>query len=88
MIDYLAEVKALTIVLEVVDRENNARLDSLSKLATSDHYDLEGSVYIETLAEPSLKHGEIMEIDIEPSWMDPIITCLIEGKLPENQKEA
>ena len=41
------------------------------------------------LAEPYIKpQSEIMEMTWEPSWMDPIIAYLKNGKLPEEKTEA
>lgn len=75
-------------ILEQIDRENNSKVDSLSKLSTSEQSDVDGVVYVQILTKSSLNKSEVMEINFKPSWMDPIIAYLIERKLPENQKEA
>ena len=44
---------------------------------------------VEFLAEPSIKQlPEVMELEQEPSWMDPIISYLKNNELPENKTEA
>lgn len=55
MIAYITKAKAQAasfeeFILARKYRENNSKVNSLSKLATSEQSDLEGSVYVQTLA--------------------------------------
>lgn len=55
MTAYFTEVKARAasfeeFILAGINRENNSKAYSLSKLATSEQSDLEGFVYVQTLA--------------------------------------
>ena len=45
---------------------------------------------VEYLAEPSIDlYGEeVAPIESEPCWMDPILDYLIDGRLPDDPKEA
>lgn len=44
-------------------KAENTIADALSKLETTDHGALEGSVYLENLEEPSTMTQEVMDID-------------------------
>ena len=58
----------------------------MAKLALTRDSELLDIVSVEFLAEPSIKpKQEIMELMRETSWMDPIITYLKNGELPEEK---
>ncbi|XP_020592205.1 uncharacterized protein LOC110032761 [Phalaenopsis equestris] len=92
LVQYLSLVRTLlaqidTCQLVHILREHNTRVDALSKLATSTTGDLYKRRYIEEIHFPSI-HGpwEILTIDDprESSWMDPIISFLQDGTLPDD----
>ena len=61
----------------------------LAKLASTRDAELLDAVLVEFLAEPNIKQWpEVMELDHELSWMDPIVTYLKNGELLENKTEA
>ena len=66
------------------------RADALAKLATALQEDLSRSTPVEYLAEPSidLYDVEVSQVESEPSWMDPIWDYIIDGRLPDDPKEA
>ena len=95
MILYLKKVRDLLkrfVLVQVrhIPREENSRADTLAKLATASQEDLSRLTPIEYLAEPSIDlYGEeVAPIESEPSWMDPIWDYLIDGRLPDDLKEA
>ena len=71
-------------------RAENSRADALAKLATSSQEDLSNSTPVEYLAEPSidLYDVQVAQIRSEPSWMEPILDYIIDGRLLDDQKEA
>ena len=61
----------------------------VAKLASTRDSELLDAVFVESLPKPRIKPQlEIMELMREPSWMDPIITYLKNGELPEEKTEA
>ena len=95
MILYLKKVRDLlkTFVLVQVrhiPRAEYSRADALAKLAIASQEDLSRLTPVEYLAEPSIDlYGEeVAPIGSEPSWMDPIWDYLIDGRLPDDPKEA
>ena len=65
-----------------IPRKENARADTLSRLATSTEESL-GRTFIEYLEAPSIeKVEEIQQITDEPSWKDSFIRYLSDGILP------
>ena len=95
MILYLQKVRDLlkTFVLvqvKHVPRAENSRTDALAKLATALQEDLNRSTPVEYLAEPSIDlcDVEVAQVESEPSWMDPIWDYIIDGRLPDDPKEA
>ena len=71
-------------------RAENSRADALAKLATTSQEDLSSSTTVEYLAEPSidLYDVEVAQIGSESNWMDPIWDYIIDGRLPDDPKEA
>ena len=95
MILYLQKVRDLLkkfVLVQVrhVPRAENSRADALAKLATALQEDLGRSTLVEYLAEPSIDlcDVEVAHVGSEPSWMDPIWEYIIDGRLPDDQKEA
>ena len=73
-----------------IPREENSRANTLAKLATASQEDLSRSTPIEYLAESfiDLCDVEVSQVGSEPSWMDPIWDYIIDGRLPDDPKEA
>ena len=71
-------------------RVGNSRADALAKLATASHEDLSNSTPVEYLAEPfiDLCDVQVTQIRSEPSWIEPIWDYIIDGRLPDDPKEA
>jgi ribonuclease HI len=76
--------------VEQIGREHNSHADILAKLATALESDIQRTVCIETLEQPSFQNQEVSvcSINIRPSWMDPILSYLKDNKFPEDKKEA
>ena len=95
MILYLQKVRDLLkkfvqVQVRHVLRAENSRADALAKLATALQEDLSRSTPVEYLAEPSIDlcDVEVAQVESEPSWMDPIWDYIIDGRLPDDPKEA
>ena len=95
MILYLQKVRDLLkkfVLVQVrhVPRAENSRADALEKLATALQEDLSRSTPVEYLAEPSIDlcDVEVAQVGSEPSWMDLIWDYIIDGRLPDDSKEA
>ena len=95
MILYLKKVQDLLkkfVLVQVrhIPRAENSQVDALAKLATASQEDLSRSTPVEYLAEPSIDlcDMEVAQIGSEPSWMDPILDYIIDGRLPDDPKEA
>ncbi|XP_073101285.1 uncharacterized protein [Elaeis guineensis] len=93
MVKYLQKVRDLVAHLKYLEishisRSENARADALSRLATS-AYDTLGRTLVESLEQPSIDRAKkILQLTIEPSWMDPIVQYLTDGTSPEDPTEA
>uniref|UniRef100_A0A2N9INS9 Uncharacterized protein n=1 Tax=Fagus sylvatica TaxID=28930 RepID=A0A2N9INS9_FAGSY len=92
---YLATVRLLMVKFESVHvaqigREHNSHADILAKLATALESDVQQTVCIETLDRPSFQGQtlSVCSVSSQPSWMDPILSYLVDNKLPEDKKEA
>ena len=95
MILYLKKVRDLLkkfvlVLVKHIPRAKNSRADDLAKLATASQEDLSRSTPVKYLAEPSIDlcDVEVAQIGSEPSWMDPIWDYIIDGRLPDDPKEA
>jgi hypothetical protein len=73
-----------------IGREHNSHADILAKLATALESNIQRTVCIETLDQPSFQEEEVSvcSINNQPSWMDPILSYLKDNKLLEDRKEA
>ncbi|XP_077222206.1 uncharacterized protein LOC143856051 [Tasmannia lanceolata] len=92
MIKYLEAVREKLKQFQMVEvvripRTMNVRADTLSKMAASGITDV-GTVYTEVLKRSRIEHKEILEVNFEPGWMDPILKYLIDGIVLEDRKEA
>ena len=95
MILYLKKVrdilkKFVLVQVRHIPKAENSRADALAKLVTASQEDLSRLMLVEYLAEPStnLCGVEVAQIRSEPSWMDPIWDYIIDGRLPDDSKEA
>ena len=95
MILYLQRVldllkKFVLVQIRHIPRAENSRADALAKLAAASQEDLSRSTPVEYLAEPSIDlcDVEVAPVESEPSWMEPIWDYIIDGRLPEDPKEA
>ena len=95
MILYLQKVRDLLkkfVLVQVrhVPRAEKSRANALAKLAIALQEDLNRSTPVEYLAEPSIDlcDVEVAQVESELSWMDPIWDYIIDGRLPDDPKEA
>ena len=95
MILYLHKVRELLkkfVLVQVrhVPRAGNSRADALAKLATALYEDISKTTPVEYLAEPSIDlcDVQVAQIRSESSWMEPIWDYIIDGRLPDDPKEA
>ncbi|KAK8939028.1 hypothetical protein KSP39_PZI011373 [Platanthera zijinensis] len=64
-----------------VPREENAEADYLAK------YGPRAGGTVTELFRPSIKEGEMMEIEQRPSWKDPFVAFLTTGQLPSDGQD-
>ena len=95
MILYLRKVwdllkKFVLVQVRHIPRAENSRADALVKLVTASQEDLSRSTPVEYLAKPSIDlcDVEVAQVESEPSWIDPIWDYIIDGRLPDDPKEA
>ncbi|CAL9011881.1 unnamed protein product [Prunus brigantina] len=76
-------------IIQILQLEN-AKADSLARLASSFDIDLGRSIPVEFLEKPSIEEDRVgvFPISYEPTWMDPIRDYLMHGVLPEDKAEA
>ena len=76
--------------VEQIGRNLNNHADALATLASVLSADFKRFIPIETLTTPSIDQPAnfINTITVGPCWMDPYVTYLKEGVLPEQKKEA
>ena len=94
--EYLSQVRSIQIKFEVFDvlhvpRGGNTHADSLVTLATPSAQDLPRVIPVEDLYTPTSLHKDmprIHQINLGPSWMDPISLYLERDILPEEKSEA
>ena len=77
--------------LRQIPRGQNSYVDSLAMLATSSRLNLPRIIIIEDLVAPS--HDDqfpirVHNIQVGPRWMDPLVSFLKGGLLPEDKSEA
>ena len=96
MQEYLSQVRSIQTKFEVFDvshvpRGGNTHADSLATLATSSMQDLPQVILVEDLCTPTSLHKDmprIHQINLGPSWMDPISLYLERDILPEGKSET
>ncbi|KAL5582796.1 hypothetical protein UlMin_015238 [Ulmus minor] len=94
MASYLEKAKELlgqfdTVTITQIPRNENTNADALARLATGLEDSLLKTVPLEILDEPSIdKRQQVDAISDKPTWMDPIITYLRDGTLPQDKFEA
>ncbi|XP_074342244.1 uncharacterized protein LOC141679723 [Apium graveolens] len=84
-------VRSLTIYsdsqIKQINREENAKVDELSKLVQNTS-DLSSSVYFEELGAPNTDRPEVLCVSSPDNWMTPYIAYLKDGTLSEDQNKA
>lgn len=89
---YLCKVNALIsefkeFIIEHISREENARVDLLSKLASTKKVGHHRTIIQETLSEPSIYEAEIMQIEpVDRERMSLIWEYLVHDTLPVDKK--
>ncbi|XP_022842043.1 uncharacterized protein LOC111365738 [Olea europaea var. sylvestris] len=72
-----------------ITRAENCKADALSRLVFMGIDDLDRTVHVRIVTELSINQTiGIMDIDKEPSWMDPIVDFIKHGNLPEDPRAA
>jgi ribonuclease HI len=72
-----------------IARTDNTKADALSRLMFMGIDGLDRTVHVKIVTEPSItQKSSIMDIDQEPSWVDPIFGYLASGNLPPDPREA
>ncbi|XP_074376801.1 uncharacterized protein LOC141718316 [Apium graveolens] len=77
-----------TLELSQIGRENNSRVDALSKIASDEIHGLTGSIYLTDAKTHSIEKKECLEIYQGTDWMTPIRNFLEKGILPLDRREA
>ena len=93
---YLNQVRHLQSQFEsfnllLIPRSGNTHADSLATLATFSTHNLPWVILVEDLCKLIGVEGNIVQIhqvEVGPSWMDPIVLFLKEDILPEEKSEA
>ena len=96
MILYLDKVQELlkafpTFTIQQVPRAENAHADALASLGSALDTQFRRSIPVEHLDQPSIEEAEqpdLMQIDEDPSWQEPIIDYLVNENLPQDKSEA
>ena len=96
MQEYLSQVRSIQTKFEVFDvshvpRGGNTHVDSLTTLATSSVQDLPKVILVEDLCTLMSLHKDmprIHQINLGPSWMDPISLYLERDILHDEKSEA
>ncbi|XP_022851490.1 uncharacterized protein LOC111373216 [Olea europaea var. sylvestris] len=72
-----------------ITRAENCEADALSRLVFMGIDGLDRRVHVRIVIEPSINQTiGFMDIDDEPSWMDPIVDFIKHGNLPEDPRAA
>ena len=65
-----------------VPRNQNALVDEIAKLASSEEGELSNNLAMEVQKHPSIEEAPILTTLNTNSWMTPIISFLLDGQLP------
>ncbi|XP_022849900.1 uncharacterized protein LOC111371991 [Olea europaea var. sylvestris] len=72
-----------------IARADNSKADTLSRLIFMRIDGLDRIVHIKIVTEPSINaKPSVMDIDHEPSWIDPIVEYISNGNLPPGPRAA
>ncbi|XP_058220517.1 uncharacterized protein LOC131330798 [Rhododendron vialii] len=75
--------------IEQINREHNAHADSLASLASASKASEFKTINFGSIDHPSFDTTlEVLNVELDPSWMDEIIAFLKHDTLPANKKEA
>ncbi|XP_075654916.1 uncharacterized protein LOC142625094 [Castanea sativa] len=93
---YLAKVRQAqtrfkSFAQKQISKGHNSHADSLAMLATSLEANLPRVVLVEDMANHSLDEKLVVgvhNVQVGPNWMDPLITFLTQGQLPDDKVEA
>ena len=96
MQEYLSQVRRVQTKFESFDlshipRGENTHADSLVTLATSSARNLPRVIIVEDLCTPTSIRKDMLQVhqvNLAPSWMDPILKFLESDKLPKEKIEA
>ncbi|XP_022849947.1 uncharacterized protein LOC111372035 [Olea europaea var. sylvestris] len=94
MAAYLMEVKNLQrgftkFKITKIPRKDNERADALAKLASANPRRLPRTASVQILRQPSIQHViDVMNVENEESWIDPLFEYLTKNKLPEDALTA
>ncbi|XP_022843234.1 uncharacterized protein LOC111366770 [Olea europaea var. sylvestris] len=94
MAAYLMEVKNLQrgftkFKITKIPRKDNERADALAKLASANPRRLPRTASVQVLRQPSIQHViNVMNVENEESWIDPLSEYLTKNKSPEDALTA
>ncbi|XP_024171526.1 uncharacterized protein LOC112177468 [Rosa chinensis] len=95
MSSYQALARALvqrftSYIFTQIPRAENDKADALAKLASTSPNPTYGTTKVEVLAGPSTSKtvSEIFSVDHKPSWMDPILKYMVDGRTPDDKVKA
>ncbi|XP_057482051.1 uncharacterized protein LOC130768985 [Actinidia eriantha] len=96
MAKYLRMAKSLinefrTFKTKQVGRELNAHADSLAALAAIFEGEIGRTIAVDIISIPSIEYMQesvMVNTELGPSWMDPIVNYLRTDKLPDDKMEA
>ncbi|XP_074322719.1 uncharacterized protein LOC141659693 [Apium graveolens] len=77
-----------TFELSQIGRENNSRVDAISRLASAETQNLTGSIYLTEAKTPSIEKKKCLEIHQGSDWMTPLRKFLEKCILPPDRKDA
>ncbi|XP_074326805.1 uncharacterized protein LOC141664751 [Apium graveolens] len=90
---YATKIKESSLLFETfelsqIGRENNSRVDALSRLASVETQSLTGSIYLTEAKTLSIEKKDCLEIHQGANWMTPIHNFMEKGILPLDRREA
>ncbi|CAL2246250.1 unnamed protein product [Prunus armeniaca] len=96
MILYLDKVQELlkafpTFTIQQVPQVENTHADALASLRSALDTQFKRSIPVQHLDQSSIEEVEqpdLMQIDEDPNWQDPIVDYLVNENLPEDKSEA
>ena len=91
---YLKKAKQIVglfkeVEVKQISRNKNYRADILARMAVIADPKLPKSVPLEVRTSPSIgEEVEVMRVSTEESWMDPTLSYIRDGILPEDKRQA